>query len=395
MKNITRLDKLYMKQALRLASCGIYTAYPNPAVGCVIVRDGKIIGQGYHHKAGEPHAEVMAIMDAHEDVNGACVYVTLEPCSHYGRTPPCAKKLIDMQVKRVVICCTDPNPKVSGRGQKMLEDAGIEVVTGVYEKKGRFLNRAFMKAISTGIPYVTLKIGMSLDAKTALKNGESKWITSSVSRSRVQELRSRCDCILTGSGTVLADEPSLNVRYAELPLKTQHKLKAENVRQPLKVILDGRGRIETDNYHLFSEGNNLLVRGTRDSSLYESKKVLNEHTSILYMPFAQGNNTIDDTDILSSGIAIKPLLVYLGRIGIRNILVEAGATLVSSFLDESLYDELYVFMAPKLLGKESRSGFLTKEVMSLDKAQELSLVRARTLGDDVLLHYVKNSQDIT
>lgn len=389
MKTITRLDKMYMKQALRLASLGIYTAYPNPAVGCVIVRDGKIIGQGYHHKAGEPHAEVMAIRDAHEDVLGACVYVTLEPCSHYGRTPPCAQKLIDMQVKRVVICCRDPNPKVCGRGQKMLEEAGIEVVNGVYEKKGLMLNRAFMKAVTSGIPYVTLKVGMSLDAKSALSTLESKWITSVFSRSRVQDLRARCDCIITGSGTVIADDPSLNVRYAELPLKTKRKVDAKHLRQPLKVILDGQKRIDYSLYHLFAEGNNLLVRGTLDPSLYETLEPLNEHTSVLNMPYAKELPHADKTAAEHYGIALKPLLLYLGRLGIRNVLVEAGATLVSSFLDADLYDELYVFMAPKLLGMQSRSAFTTKEVSSLDKVQDMTLVKTSSLGDDVLLHYLK------
>ncbi len=375
---------MYMKQALSLASCGLYTAYPNPAVGCVIVRDGIVIGQGYHHKAGEPHAEIMAINDANNDVAGATVYVTLEPCSHYGRTPPCAKKLIDMHVNKVVIACIDPNPKVSGKGIKMLEDAGIEVLCGLFEHKGLFLNRAFMKGITTNLPYVTLKIGMSLDAKIALKNGHSKWITSSFSRSFVQDIRARCDCIVTGVNTVIADDPKLNVRYAELPNKIKSKISKDNLRQPLKVILDSYGRLNIDDYKIFHEGKNIWVKGTFDSSLYHKTELLNEHTRCLYLPFKSIKNAKVHRIDLSS------LLTYLGAKQIRNVMVEAGSTLISSFIDENLADELYVFLAPKLLGRGGKQAFMVNDVCSLENCTEFTLKKSRVLGDDLMLHYIRN-----
>lgn len=207
MSQVSDTDKKFMMQALKLASCGLYTSYPNPAVGCVIVRDGKIIGRGYHHKAGCPHAEIMALQDASFDVEGATVYVTLEPCSHYGRTPPCALKLKELKVKRVVAAADDPNPKVNGKGFKILRDAGIEVTQHVLEKEALFQNRAFMKSITGPIPYVSVKVGMSLDGKTALKDGSSKWITGPESRQKVQDIRAKSDCIITGVNTVIADDP--------------------------------------------------------------------------------------------------------------------------------------------------------------------------------------------
>ena len=249
-----------MKRALKLAARGKFTTSPNPAVGCVIVRNGMIIGEGYHHKAGEPHAEIMAMRSAGASVAGATCYVTLEPCSHYGRTPPCAKALVKAGVKRVVIACGDPNPQVAGRGVKILKDAGIEVDVGLYENKALKLNRAFFKSIVKNIPYVTVKIGMSLDGKIALSDGRSKWITSDKSRKAVQKMRAESDAIITGAGTVLADNPMLNVRYDELPEKVFAKYDINRDKQPLRVVLDSHLRINPDNFAMFSQGKILLVR---------------------------------------------------------------------------------------------------------------------------------------
>ena len=224
-----------MMQALKLASCGLYTSYPNPAVGCVIVRDGKVIGEGYHHAAGQPHAEIMALADANYDVEGATVYVTLEPCSHYGRTPPCALKLVEMKVSKVVVAADDPNPKVNGRGFQILKEAGIEVVQHVLEKESLYQNRAFFKSIQGPYPYVSVKVAMSLDGKTALADGSSKWITGERSRQKVQDIRAKSDCIITGVNTVIADDPQLNVRYETLRKKYLKKIDREYIRQPLKV----------------------------------------------------------------------------------------------------------------------------------------------------------------
>ena len=261
---IKESDRRYMMRALRLASFGLYTTYPNPAVGCVFVRDDRIIGAGWHHRAGEPHAEIMAIDNAGGDVSGATAYVTLEPCSHYGRTPPCAARLVSEGVSRVVIAAGDPNPKVSGRGVRILREAGIEVVEHVLEKEAWFLNRAFMKSITGKTPFVTLKTAMSLDASTALKDGQSKWITDARSRSDVQDLRAQCDVIVTSWSTVKADNPKLNVRYDELPQSARMMVRKEDLRQPVKVVIDSAGRfsaggsLKRSDFEIFKQGRVLL-----------------------------------------------------------------------------------------------------------------------------------------
>ena len=375
---VSKTDIKYMMQALKLASCGLYTSYPNPAVGCVIVRDGKVIGQGYHHKAGQPHAEIMALQDASFEVKGATAYVTLEPCSHYGRTPPCAVKLVEMQVKKVVVATGDPNPKVHGKGFKILRDAGIEVVEHVLEEKAFFQNRAFMKAITGPYPYVTCKVGMSLDAKTALANGDSKWITGEKSRAKVQQLRALCDCIVTSANTVISDNPRMNVRYNELSQKVLDKIDKACIRQPLKVVLDTQARLDISKYQIFSEGKTLLVVGTKKEQQYLSSEVINENVSKLYLP------------IKDKHIDLDALLTYLGTQQIRHLFVEAGQTLVSAFINQNFVDELYAFVAPKLLGKSARSAFAINDIQSLDKVSEYRLHKVKQYNNDVMLHYVKD-----
>ena len=378
---VTKTDLMYMKQALKLASCGLYTSYPNPAVGCVIVRDGKILGQGYHHKAGMPHAEIMALQDANFDVKGATAYVTLEPCSHYGRTPPCAVKLVEMQVAKVVVASGDPNPKVHGRGFKILRDANIQVVEHVLEKKALFQNRAFMKAIVNPHPYVTVKVAMSLDAKTALKNGQSKWITNEKSRAKVQQLRALCDCIITSSNTVIADNPRLNVRYNELSKKILDKIDKAYIRQPLKVILDGHDRLDISKYQIFNEGKCLLVKALKEQSSEVKVETINEHVDIVYIPMQNGNLNLDE------------LLKYLGSIQIRHVFVEAGSTLVSAFINGNFVDEIYAFVAPKLLGVNAKEAFKADELSDLSAAKNFKLHKVKQYDSDVLLHYV-SAQDL-
>lgn len=363
-------------QALKLASCGLYTSYPNPAVGCVIVRDGKIIGKGYHHKAGCPHAEIMALQDASFDVEGATVYVTLEPCSHYGRTPPCALKLKEMKVKRVVAAADDPNPKVNGKGFKILRDAGIEVTQHVLEKEALFQNRAFMKSITGPIPYVSVKVGMSLDGKTALKDGSSKWITGPKSRQKVQDIRAKSDCIITGVNTVIADDPSMSVRYDELKEKYYKKIDKEYLRQPLKVILDTNSSLDISKYKIFKDGKVLLVHGTTDSELVGTEKVVDEHVTRIFMPLR--HDLID----------LEYLLKYLGELKIRRVMVEAGSILTSAFINAGFCDELYLFMSGKVLGKDGRNAFNLENAISLDKCQEFTLYKTKKYGSDVLLHYL-------
>lgn len=235
-----------MREALRLAERGLYTVSPNPAVGAVIVKNGEIVGKGYHRKAGEPHAEVYALREAGEKAKGATAYVTLEPCSHYGRTPPCAEALIKAGVSRVVAAMVDPNPKVSGKGIATLREAGIEADTGLLSDEAEALNRGFLQRMRTGRPYVRLKLGISIDGRTALNNGVSHWITSSSSRSDVQRYRAMSSAIMSTSETLKVDNPTLSVRWNELPLEVQSVLKPEDVRQPVRVIVDSRSRVTGD-----------------------------------------------------------------------------------------------------------------------------------------------------
>ena len=267
-------DEYYLEMALAEAQKGRFTTSPNPAVGCVIVRDSKILGMGYHHCAGQPHAEIMALRAADYQVNNATAYVTLEPCSHYGRTPPCAKALIDAGISRVVIGSTDPNPKVSGRGIKMLEESGIEVkiASGKIAKKCIKLNRAFFKSIKSGRPFTILKYGMSLDGKVALSTGESKWITNSACRSDVQRLRLWSDALITSHKTITSDNPKLNVRLEDVPIKLLTGLDTTLITQPIKVIIDSHAQLlpnyslkDLDKYAIFTSGENYIVVGTNDS----------------------------------------------------------------------------------------------------------------------------------
>lgn len=267
-----RSDKHFMKMALKQAYKGQYTTSPNPAVGCVFVRNGKVIGKGYHHKAGQPHAEIMAMHDAHDDVAGATAYVTLEPCSHYGRTPPCAKALCDADVARVVIASVDPNPKVAGRGIAMLQEAGVEVKVGVCKREADELNRAFFKSIQAKRPYTLVKFGTTLDGKVALSNGDSKWITGKEARSDVQRLRLWSDAIITSHTTVKADNPQMSVRLNELPPKIADKLDLDLFSQPIKVIIDSHGTFCQNYdqsllqpYSIFATGDNYIVVGTHDN----------------------------------------------------------------------------------------------------------------------------------
>lgn len=376
-KSQDKLDRRYMARALELASHGLYTASPNPAVGCVIVRGGKIIGEDWHHRAGEGHAEIMALGDAGGSVKGATAYVTLEPCSHYGRTPPCAVRLVHEGIKRCVIAVGDPNPKVSGRGVKILQSAGIEVKSGVLESKAWFLNRAFMKAITQGRPFVTLKSGMSLDSKIALRDGQSQWITGQRARACGMDLRARCDAVITGSGTVLADNPRLSVRYDELPPKAKKLVSREEVRQPVKVVLDSRARLSPADFDLFKSGGKVLwctaLKG-RDDEI--RKEAIDDRVTRVCLPSEGGR------------ISLRPLLDFLGQMQMRRVLVEAGGTLSGAFIASGLVDEIYAFVAPALLGAQSQSAFSLDAPQALSDAPRFALHSVKKLGADVRLHYL-------
>ena len=246
MSQFSAQDFQMMSRAIELAKGGIYTTAPNPNVGCVITRDGEVVGEGFHFRAGEPHAEVHALRMAGEKAQGATAYVTLEPCSHYGRTPPCAEGLIKAKVAKVICAMQDPNPQVAGRGIKMLRDAGIDVEVGLLEADALALNPAFIKRMKTGMPFVQLKMAASLDGQTALANGESKWITSPQARQDVQKFRAQAGAIFSASQTVIPDNASLNVRWNDLPSSVQALYPESELRQPQRVILDRRAKLTPD-----------------------------------------------------------------------------------------------------------------------------------------------------
>jgi diaminohydroxyphosphoribosylaminopyrimidine deaminase/5-amino-6-(5-phosphoribosylamino)uracil reductase len=346
-----------MANALRLAEQGLYTTTPNPRVGCVIVKDGAVIGEGWHVRAGEPHAEVHALCAAGERARGATAYVTLEPCSHHGRTPPCANALIDAGVARVVAAMRDPNPQVAGRGLELLTLAGISAQVGLLENEARELNIGFISRMTRGRPWVRLKTASSLDGKTALLNGESKWITGAAARADVQRWRARACVILTGSGTVLADDPQMNVRDIE------------TARQPLKVIVDSRLRTPPDAKIL--HGGAFIACAAADPARRAALEAV--AAQILELPGAGGR------------VDLVALMQEFGRQGINEVHVEAGATLNGALLAAGLVDEWIAYMAPVALGHAARGLFNLPELTEMAGRQHFSLLDTTMLGGDLRL----------
>ena len=320
-------DRSMMLQALELANLGYFSTSPNPRVGCVIAQGSQIVGQGFHVKAGEPHAEVHALRQAGEMAQGATAFVTLEPCSHYGRTPPCAKALIQAGVSRVVAAMRDPNPLVAGKGLALLEAAGIKTECGLLENKARELNRGFLSRIERRRPFVRLKCAVSLDGKTALSDGNSFWITGEQARADVQTLRAESCAVLTGIGTVLADNPLLNVRAFP------------TLRQPARIVLDSRLRLPLYS-HLVTDGQSPTYIATLERD--EGKlRPYREHAHIrILMPSETADGKID----------LHHLMRLLADEGFGEIMVEAGSELTSAFLAEDLADEIVLYRSPKILG---------------------------------------------
>ncbi len=349
-------DHRYMAQALRLAELGLFSTSPNPRVGCVLVRDGKVIGTGWHRRAGEPHAEVLALREAGEAAKGATVYVTLEPCSHFGRTPPCADSLIAAEVARVVIAMHDPNPLVSGKGVEKLRAAGIAVECGLMEAAARELNPGFVARMTRGTPWVRSKIAMSLDGRTALANGVSQWITGPEARRDVQHWRARSCAVLTGINTVLADDPQLNVRDIEV------------VRQPLRVVLDSRLRVPLTAKILLG-GNTLLYTAVNDT---EKKSAL-ENMGITVCVLADAQGRVD----------LPAMLQDLAQRGINEMLIEAGSALNGALLQAGLVDELVLYLAPQLLGDMARGMAGLGELVRLEQRIELQWQDVRQVGNDL------------
>ncbi|UDG80604.1 Riboflavin biosynthesis protein RibD [Candidatus Hartigia pinicola] len=359
-------DYIYMKRALTLAKKGRFTTSPNPNVGSVIVRDEKIVGEGFHQKAGEPHAEVYALRMAGEKAKGATAYVTLEPCSYYGATPPCAEALINAGVSRVVVAVQDPNPQVAGRGLYMLSKAGVETVTGVLTEQAELLNRGFFKRMRTAFPYLQLKLAASLDGKTALKSGESKWISSVVSRQDVQMLRAQASAILSTSSTVLADNPSLTIRWNELPMNIQSHYPKENVRQPIRVILDTHNRVTAKYKVTQLSGKCWLIRPKPDTN-----RIWKGNVEQIEIP-------ADD-----AGIDLVILMKQLAARNLNSIWLEVGPNLAGSLLKLGLVDELIVYIAPKLLGDSARNLVNFSPLEQLSDALKFEFMDVNKLGDDL------------
>lgn len=346
-----------MAQALRLAEKGLTTTTPNPRVGCVIVRDGQIVGAGWHERAGQPHAEIHALRAAGDLARGATAYVTLEPCSHHGRTPPCANALIDAGVARVVAAMRDPNPQVAGGGIHLLTLAGIQAEVGLLEEPARELNLGFIARMTRGHPWLRLKTAASLDGRTALANGESKWITGPAARADVQVWRARACAILTGIGTVLADDPRMNVRDIATP------------RQPLKVIVDSR--LETPPTAQILAGGALIVCAEADPGRRAALEAAG--AEILVLPAAHGR------------VDLPALMHELGRRGLNEIHAEAGATLNGALLEAGLVDEWIAYTAPVVMGADARGLFNLPPLADMAQRRHFKLHDTRMVGGDLRL----------
>ena len=355
------LDAHYMARAIELARKGLYTTHPNPRVGCAIVRDGQIVGEGWHVRAGEPHAEVHALRAAGALARGATAYVTLEPCSHHGRTPPCAEGLVNAGVARVVAAMQDPNPEVAGRGLKRLADAGIEVRCGVLESQARALNQGFLKRMEHGLPFVRVKLAMSLDGRTAMASGESQWITGPAARSAVQRLRAQASVVITGADTVLADGARLTVRADELGLDAEQTALAMS-RAPLRVLIDGRLRVPLD-APFFKAGPALVATCVPPAEQYRTGP------ECLVIPGENGQ------------IDLRQLLLALAARDVNEVLVEAGPRLAGAFAEQGLVDEYQIFIAAKFLGSTARP-LLELPLTRMSEASELKIIEMRAVGDD-------------
>lgn len=354
--SFTAVDHGMMGRALQLAENGLWTTSPNPRVGCVLVRDGWIVGEGWHEKAGEPHAEVHALRAAGPKARGATAYVTLEPCSHHGRTPPCAEALIAAGVSRVVAAMTDPNPLVAGKGLALLQAAGIETSNGLLENEANELNIGFVSRMTRGRPWLRLKAAASLDGKTALNNGVSQWITGPEARRDGHRWRARACAILTGIGTVRDDDPQLNVREVDTP------------RQPLRVVVDSK--LETPLSARILQGGQVLIAGAVDDAARQAA-LRAAGAEVLILPNAQGK------------VELKTLLEELGRRGINEVHAEAGFKLNGSLLREGLVDELLLYLAPCLIGHDASGLFNLPELTSLDGKQRLQVRDLRQIGADI------------
>jgi diaminohydroxyphosphoribosylaminopyrimidine deaminase/5-amino-6-(5-phosphoribosylamino)uracil reductase len=356
-----------MAQALQLAEKGLYSASPNPRVGCVIVRDGEVVGSGWHQRAGGPHAEINALAAAGGAARGAAAYVTLEPCSHHGKTPPCGDALIAAGVTRVIMAMEDPNPLIAGKGAALLRQAGIEVVAGLMETQAKALNAGFISRMTRQRPWVRLKIAASLDGKTALNNGASQWITSEPARRDGHRLRARSCAVLTGIGTVLADNPELNVRYVETP------------RQPLRIILDSGLRIPLDS-KVMREGQAwIFTAGAGDKKIAVLRGM---GANVIPLPGMDGR------------VDLAKMMQALASLEINELLVEAGPSLNGALIQAGLVDDLVIYLAPYLIGDAARGMAQLPELAFLQEKRALTIHDIRSIGPDIRISACLGEQGI-
>ena len=383
-----------MARALRLAERGLFTTQPNPRVGCVIAQGGEIVGEGWHQRAGEPHAEVFALQAAGERSRGATAYVTLEPCSHHGRTPPCADALIEDGVARVVFASEDPNPKVAGAGSQRMRDAGIAVASGLVRDAARELNRGFFSRFERGRPWVRLKLAMSLDGRTALANGESKWITGEAARADVQRWRARSSAILTGAGTARVDDPRLTVRLRETHPHPNPPLEGEGLHPrddaALLLPLQGEGR---DGDSVAPEGFQPLrvVLDARLDALQANAHLLDGSapTLVLHAPGAKPKDDryrraeLAEAPVDAKGrIDLAATLRLLAGRNVNELQVEAGPNLCGALMGEDLVDELLLYVAPTLLGDQARPLLHLSALVSMTERRDWRIIDRRAIGCD-------------
>lgn len=352
-------DYEYMARAIQLAKRASYFVHPNPKVGCVLVKDKQIVSEGWHERSGEEHAEVMALRHAGQQARGCTAYISLEPCAHTGKTPPCVNALIEAGVSDVIIAMQDPDSRVSGEGIRKLREAGISVRSGLLDNEAEKLNPGFLKRVRSGLPFVRCKMAMSLDGKTALANGESQWITSEESRRDVHRLRAESAAILTGINTVLADDPSMTVRHIN-----------SNDYQPLRVILDSHLRIRPEARVLTEPGQVVIVTASDDDKKMDELAT----GDVKIIQCLEKNGRIELND------ALRKLVIDYQ---LNEILLESGSTLSGAMLDQGLIDELVLYVAAKLLGHDAQGLFQLPAIVSMQNARKLDVKDVRLIGQDV------------
>lgn len=369
-----------MAQALRLAERGLYRTQPNPRVGCVIVNQGVVVGQGYHQRAGGPHAEIHALMEAGDRAAGADVYVTLEPCAHTGRTPPCVDALIEAGVARVVAAMQDPDTRVAGQGLARLTQAGIATQVGLLEAQARALNIGFLTRCEQGRPWVRIKLAMSLDGRTAMASGESQWISGAAAREDVQRLRAGSCAIMTGIGTVLQDNPSLNLRATAQQLGVEGELI-----QPHRVVLDPRLQTPTNARLLSLPGRAIIFTASEDAS---RRAALTDAGAEVHI-----------VETAAAGLNLHSVMAELAALQVNELQIEAGAILCGSLMRDQLVDELIIYMAPHLMGSEARALMHLPGIEHMQARQALKIIDIRALADDWRIQArpvfdLPNTQDI-